>query len=142
MQHLLVVVALVFATGLSQDKVQFRARLSTVPIDLAMQNTIAGRGTVTATLAGTTLTVAGDFAGLKTAATVARIHRGPKGIRGPAVFELVVTNAPTGTVSGTFELTPPQVDDLKASRFYIQLHSAKAPDGNLWGWLLPQEGRR
>ena len=95
MPHLLVVVALVFATGLSQD-IQFRARLSTVPIDVAMQSTIAGRGTVTATLAGTTLTVAGDFAGLKTPATVAKIHRGPKGIRGPAILDLVVTKARQG----------------------------------------------
>jgi hypothetical protein len=24
----------------------------------------------------------------------------------------------------------------------VQLHSEKAPDGNLWGWILPQENRR
>jgi hypothetical protein len=28
------------------------------------------------------------------------------------------------------------VEALKAGRFYIQLHSERAPDGNLWGWLL------
>jgi len=31
------------------------------------------------------------------------------------------------------------VTDLEKGRFYVQLHSEKAPDGNLWGWLLPQE---
>jgi hypothetical protein len=121
---------------------QFRARLSMVPIDLAMQSNIAGRGRVSATLAGSTLTVTGDFADLKTPATVARVHVGTKGIRGPAIFELTVSKATSGTIAGTFELTPQQVQDVKNSRMYVQLHSEKAPDGNLWGWLLPAEGRQ
>ena len=120
----------------------FRARLSTVPIDLLMQRTITGRGSVTATLAGTTLAVKGTFEGLTSPATMARIHRGPKGIRGPAVLDLMVSQATSGTVAGTFELTAEQVDNLAHSRLYIQLHSQKAPDGNLWGWLLPDEARR
>jgi hypothetical protein len=24
----------------------------------------------------------------------------------------------------------------------VQLHSEKAPEGNLWGWLLPQEAKK
>jgi hypothetical protein len=121
----------------AQTKSQFRARLSPVPIDVAMQNTIAGSGSVTATLAGTKLTVTGTFTGLKTAATVARIHVAPKGLRGAAILDLTVSPATSGTLSGTFELTPRQLDDLTHQSFYIQLHSEKAPDGNLWGWLLP-----
>lgn len=125
-----------------QAKGQFRARLSVVPIDVAMQGTIAGSGTVTATLSGTKLTLSGSFADLKTPATVARLHAGPRGIRGPALLDLTVTQATSGTITGTFELTAAQVDDLLKSRMYVQLHSAKAPDGNLWGWLLPLEGRK
>ena len=157
MQHLLAIVVLLLplalvgsqaaapsraATPVVQGKQQFRARLSTVPIDVAMQASIAGRGHATATLTGNTLTVDGEFADLKTPATIAHIHSGPKGIRGPAVLELTVTKAVKGTISGRFELTPQQIDDLKNSRLYVQLHSEKAPDGNLWGWLLPQETRR
>ena len=41
--------------------------------------------------------------------------------------------------SGTVELTKAQADDLAAGRLYIQIHSQKAPDGNLWGWLLAPE---
>jgi hypothetical protein len=126
----------------AQATSKFRARLAPVPIDIVMQSAIAGRGMVTATLAGTTLTIAGTFADLKTPATVARIHVGPKGIRGPAVLDLTVSKATSGTIAGTFELTPEQRDDLRSSRLYVQVHSEKAPDGNLWGWLLPQEGRR
>jgi hypothetical protein len=123
-------------------KGQFRARLSVVPLDLTMQSRIAGRGTVTATLSGTTLTIKGEFTELKTPATVARVHNGSKGIRGPALFDLEVSKATSGTISGVIELTAAQIDELKNSRFYIQLHSQKAPEGNLWGWLLPLEDRK
>jgi len=126
----------------AQDKGQFRARLSTVPIDVAQQSTIAGNGSATATLTNRKISVTGTFANLKTPATMAKIHVAPKGMRGPAIFDLVVSNATSGALSGEFELTPAQVRDLMAGRFYIQLHSEKAPEGNLWGWLLPQETRR
>lgn len=142
MQHFVIAAAVLLATGAVQEKLQFRARLSTVPIDVAMQTTIAGRGNVTASLVGTTLTIAGEFADLKTRATTAKIHVAPKGIRGPALLDLAATRDVRGTIAGTFELTPQQIADLKGGRFYIQLHSEKAPEGNLWGWLLPQEGRR
>lgn len=132
-------------TPTAQSKGQFRARLSPVPIDVAMQSTIAGSGTVTATLAGNKLTITGTYAGLKTPATAARIHVAPKGLRGAPILDLTVsagTPATSGTLSGTFDLTPQQIDDLTHSSFYIQLHSEKAPDGNLWGWLLPQEAKK
>lgn len=126
----------------AQATSQFRARLAPVPIDIVMQAAIAGRGQVTATLMGTTLSITGTFADLKTPATFARIHVGPKGIRGPAVLDLAVSKGTAGTMAGTFDLTPEQLDDLRNSRLYVQLHSEKAPEGNLWGWLLPHEGRR
>ena len=130
------------AGAFAQGKTEFRARLATVPIDVAMQNVIAGSGAATATLTGTRLTVSGTFAGLRSPATIARIHLAPKGLRGASIFDLTVSTGTSGTISGTFELTPVQIEDLSKSRLYIQLHSEKAPDGNLWGWLLPQERRR
>lgn len=126
----------------AQDASTFRARLSTVPIDVAMQSTVAGSGRATATLKGQTLTIDGTFEGLKSSATFGKVHVGPKGIRGPAVLDLTVTNDTRGTLTGTFDLTPAQLDDLRSSRFYLQLHSEGAPEGNLWGWLLPDQARQ
>jgi hypothetical protein len=123
----------------------FKGRIAPVPIDVSMQATIAGSGSVTAVLAGNKLTINGTFDGVKSPATIAQIHRSPvRGVRGPAVFDLTVakTDAASGTLSGTFELTPLQIADLEKGRLYVQLHSEKAPDGNLWGWLSPQENRR
>jgi hypothetical protein len=129
-------------TASAQGKTQFRARLSTVPIDVAMQNVIAGSGAASATLTGNTLTVSGEFNGLKSPATFAKIHVAPKGIRGPAILDLDVTKDSSGTLRGTFELDGQQIAALKESRFYVQIHSEKAPEGNLWGWLLPQAAKR
>ena len=140
----LTALALVAFTAFSgAQTAQYRARLSVVPIDIPMQSTIAGSGTTTATLKGTTLAITGTFAGLKTPATVARVHRGPRtAMRGPAIGDLTVTAATSGTITGSIELTKEQIDDLAAGRIYIQVHSQKAPDGNLWGWLLASEGKK
>ena len=133
-----------FVSAAQQPKT-FKARLSPVPIDLSMQATIAGSGSVTAVLTGTKLSLTGSFDGLKSPATIAQVHKGPnRGIRGPVVSDLAVTksDAASGTLSGSLDLTPLQVADLEKGRLYVQLHSEKAPDGNLWGWLAPQESRR
>ena len=120
----------------------FRARLSPVPIDLAMAATIAGSGSVTATLNGSKLSINGTFDGLKSPATVARLHKGQRGVRGEPILDLTVTKATSGTIAANLDLTPQQVQDLQQMRLYVQLYSEKAPDGNLWGWLLPQETKR
>ena len=88
----------------AQAKGQFRARLSTVPIDVAMQSTVAGTGSATATLTDRKLSVTGTFDNLKSAATMAKIHVAPKGMRGPAILDLTVTTATSGTLSGEFDL--------------------------------------
>ena len=120
----------------AQGTEQFRARLSPVPVEATTLAGIAGSGSVTAMLAGTKLSITGTFAGLRTPATVAQIHNGPKGVRGPAIFDLTVAKATSGAISGTFALNRTQVQDLKDGKFYVQVHSEKAPEGNLWGWLL------
>jgi hypothetical protein len=120
----------------SQTGETYKVRLTPVPLDAAMMARIAGSGSATAVLNGTKLTINGTFDGLRSPATVAKIHRAFKGIRGPAVLDLTVTKGMTGTISGTVELTPGQVEDLRNARLYIQIYSERAPEGNLWGWLL------
>lgn len=114
----------------------FKARLSPVPV-ANTRDGITGLGSVTATLNGRSLAIRGTFEGMQTAATIGQLHLGPRGVRGPVMFELVVTKGTSGTVTGTLTLTPVQIEAVKLGRFYVQIHSEKAPDGNLWGWLLP-----
>jgi hypothetical protein len=87
--------------------------------------------------------VTGRFEGLKSPATIARIHKSPtRGVRGPELFELDASPGTSGTISGRLDLSPTQVADLEKGLLYVQLHSEKAPDGNLWGWLLSQDQKR
>src|SRR4051812_40484326 len=125
------------ASFASQGEEIFKGRLSLVPIDLAMRNSITGTGSVSATLIAAKLTVKGSFEGLRTPAIAARLHQGRvMGIRGPAVFDLTFAKATGGSLTGSFDLSAEQVESLKKGKFYIQIDSEKAPEGNLWGWLL------
>jgi hypothetical protein len=124
--------------GAAQNQQKFRVRLATVPMDGGMRDAVAGAGAASAVLAGTRLTINGTFGGLRSPGTAARLHSGPAtGVRGPSVAELTVSRATSGTISGSLDLTPVQVQSLQKGRLYIQVSSEKAPDGNLWGWILP-----
>ena len=115
----------------------FRARLSPVPVESNNASKITGGGLVTATLDGATLTISGTFQGMKSAATIAQVHMGQRGVRGPVEFDLQIDKSPNGSIKGSASLTKVQIDTLRRGWYYIQIHAEQAPDGNLWGWLLP-----
>jgi hypothetical protein len=116
----------------------FETRLSPSPLTDGTRVNIAGEGRAKASLEGRTLAISGDFHGLVTAATTAQIYDGLGiAIPGPKAFDLTVTQATSGRVSGSVILTAKQAAALRAGHFYVQINSQKAPDGNLTGWLLP-----
>jgi hypothetical protein len=124
--------------GVAQSGNVFKGRLSKVPVDAKMVPIILGTGTATATLSGTRATIAGTFEGMGTPATVARLYQSKMtGMRGKSMSELTVTKAASGSLSGTVNLAPDQVESLRKGRLYIQIDSDKGPEGHLWGWLLP-----
>jgi hypothetical protein len=128
---------LVATLSSAQNTKTFKTRLAPVPIDLTMAPAITGSGSVTASLNGSRLTFTGTFEGLAGPATIAQVHKGPvAGVRGPVLFDLTVTHGTSGTISGAVDLTPAQIVDLDKRRLYVQIHSEKAPEGNLWGWLF------
>jgi CHRD domain len=120
-----------------------QARLAPVPIDVAMQETIAGVGSATATLAGTTLGVEGTYRGLRSPATTVRVYESARmGMRGAVVGEFKSGGGTSGAFKGTVTLSPAQAAAFAKGLLYVQIQSEKAPDGNLWGWLTPPKGRR
>ncbi len=127
------------AVALSASAQQsFKVRLRPVPIEASTAANTTGAGDATAQLAGTKLTVSGNFAGLKGAATVARLHQGAvMGVRGPAIADVTVPTSTAGNFNAEVTLTAAQVEGLRQGHVYLQIHSETAPDGNLWGWLLP-----
>jgi hypothetical protein len=115
----------------------FKARLSPVPVDAKTRADITGVGSVTATLAGAKLSITGSFEGLRSQALDAKLHQGPAtGVRGPAILDVTIPHATSGALSASLNLTPQQIESLKKGQLYLQIDSEKAPDGNLWGWLL------
>jgi hypothetical protein len=116
----------------------FETRLSPSPLTDGTRVNITGEGTALVQWDGNILSVSGNFAGLATNATTAALYDGPGiGIPGPKAFDLSVTEGTSGMIWGSLQLTRKQLADLRAGRYYVQINSQKAPDGNLTGWLLP-----
>ena len=121
----------------AQNEVRYKVRLAPVPMDIAMRSTVAGMGSATAVVKGTSLTITGTFDGLRSPATAARLHQGPAmGIRGMPFGDLTISKATNGTITGSVTLTPEQARALERGRVYLQISSERAPDGNLWGWFV------
>ena len=117
----------------------YASRLTPVAYDGAMRANVQGDGHVSASLNGSSLTVTGDFTGLPSAATSVKLYSGPGiGVPGDAILDLQLSGQNQGTISGTAKLNSRQLAALKQGHVYVQLNSQKAPDGNLWGWLLPE----
>ena len=117
----------------------YASRLTAVAYDGAMRANVQGDGHVSATLNGSSLTVSGDFTALPSAASSVKLYSGPGiGVPGDAILDLQLSGQNQGTISGTVKLNGRQLAALKQGHVYVQLNSQKAPDGNLWGWLLPE----
>jgi hypothetical protein len=144
--------ALFATTSLAQSGDKYKARLAPAPpLQLrGGQAAVAGLGSAAATLSGRRLTITGTFEKMASEATTAMVGLGlVKGARGDKIFDLTVSKAAqadppgtSGTISGTFDLTPAQVDALRAGKLYIQINSTGtnnnqgAPNGHLLGWIL------
>jgi CHRD domain len=121
----------------AQSGEAFKTRLSALPADARTRASLAGSGSASSVLTGTTLAITGSFAGLLSAATSASLRSSvAAGVRGPAIGDLMISKAASGTFTGSFELTPQQLTSLRKGGLYVEIHSEKAPDGVLWGWLL------
>lgn len=124
-------------TLLGQSPETFKTRLSPIASSGKAREQVSGLGMATAVLSGARLTVNGSFDGLKTPATAVKLHDGVAlGARGPAIRDLTITKAMTGSVSGSVDLNPQEVEHLRQGRLYLQIYSEKPADGTLWGWLI------
>lgn len=81
------------------------------------------------------------FSGLTSDATAAYIH-GPAGPGANAPVVLVLTPRNmypiTSPLRGSATLTDAQAADLTAGKWYVNVHTARNPNGELRGQLLPQ----
>jgi hypothetical protein len=113
----------------------FDFRLSPGPRLVGTRADMSGSGQVHASLQGNVLTLQGSYQGLLGKPTDAHLAMGSlPGVRGPTVAPLAVAD---GTVKGRVTLNARQLAAYRKGGLYVEIDSAEAPDGDLWGWVLP-----
>ena len=94
---------------------------------------VGASGKFTATVTGTTLKWTLTFAHLSGSATASHIHGG---VRGKAGGVLVPLCGPcTSPASGTATVTAAQLADMVAGKDYVNVHTAKNPNGEIRGQI-------
>ena len=78
-----------------------------------------------------------NFTGLSGPATMAHFH-GPASESTNAGVALPWTNPVTSPLEGSATLTPAQVADLMAGRWYANVHTAAHPGGEIRGQMMPR----
>ena len=136
-----VALAALTAPGAAQtpDVERFGGRLSRLPVDLQTTSTIRGEGKVTAELRGRELTLSAEFRGLSGLVTAVHVHNAPRARPGGVAFPIDIGDPPgtAGAIAATVTLSDAQAAELRAGRYYLQVHTETNPDGELRGWLLP-----
>lgn len=72
--------------------------------------------------------------------TAAHVHQGQPGVSGPILFSLDQAGAGSGIWSGAADLNATQVQAVLQGSYYLDLHTAAAPQGLLRGQILQQGG--
>ncbi len=86
-------------------------------------------------LEGRTLTLHGTYRGLLGKAADVHLAMGSMpGVRGSAIAPLAAAD---GAISGQVVLTSRQLAAFQKGGLYVEIDSAEAPDGDLWGWIMP-----
>jgi hypothetical protein len=130
----LVVAALATASKPTGTTFKLKAAMNIGQETARVKSAKAGAaGRFSATLDGTTLKWTLTFKNLSGPATMAHIHKAPRGVAGPIIVPLCMPC--TSPVTGTTVLTADQVKDLLAGRDYANVHTAKNPGGEIRGQI-------
>ena len=99
-------------------------------------STATGVGTCVLNDAQTQLTYTVMYTGLVANRTASHFH-GPAlaGVNAPVVFGIAAAGSPSGTISGVWNLTPTDVANLFAGKFYFNVHSQTYPGGEIRGQI-------
>jgi hypothetical protein len=131
---------LCMATAASAATIEFKASLdgkSEVPA-----NATAGYGDLLATLNTSTksLSYTLTFGGLTGSATAAHFHGPAAPGANAGVAVAIGGKGPTSPVSGTATLTDAQMGDLEAGKWYVNVHTAANPGGEIRGQVMKEGG--
>ncbi len=96
-----------------------------------------GRGAGYAVLwTDSTLRYRMTFSGLTGAVTNAHFHNGAVGVSG-GVAQAISFMATDNTLSGSWKLSPAAIDNLRGERYYVNIHTAANPGGEIRAQVRP-----
>jgi hypothetical protein len=128
-------VALITAGSPALGDAGFDFRLSPGPRLVGTRAETSGGGQVHASLQGRTLTLRGTYRGLLGKPVDVHLAMGSlPGVRGPVVASLTAAD---GAISGQVVLNARELSAFQKGGLYVEIDSAEAPDGDLWGWIMP-----
>jgi CHRD domain len=123
------------AAGKTPRPVKFKAALNVGQEKPHPKGTKVGAsGHFTATLTGTTLTWKLTWKSLSGPATASHIHLGKKGVNGGILVTLCPPSC-TSPLTGMSALTPAIIADMKAQKTYVNVHTARNPNGEIRGQI-------
>ena len=128
------VLSAVAAGGTHATKMNFTAVLNAgqeVPHPAGAMSGASGK--FTASVSGTQITWKLTFSHLTGAATAAHIHTGKKGVEGAVIVPLC--GPCKSPASGTGTVTSSQLKAMKAGTTYVNVHTAKNPNGEIRGQI-------
>jgi len=136
-----VLLSILFFSACKKDKdnpapttVNFAATLNGANESSPNASTATGTATGTFNTTSKILTVTTTYSGI--VVTVGHIHKGEIGVSGPVEFPFVITASPIVFTSSA--LTDSEINDLMENKYYVNLHSAAYPGGEIRGQLIKQ----
>lgn len=122
----------------AQQAVTYKAHLTAKDEVPPNASPATGDGTFTLNPATKELTWDVKYSGLSGPAAAAHIH-GPAapGTNAGVVVPFDVPKAPAGEIKGSKALTDAQIADLKAGKYYVNIHTEANKGGEIRGQLMP-----
>lgn len=140
-----ITLAALFATGVAaitgcaqmEQKMGMDTPMMSVPLSASQevpQNSSNGRGTAKIDLDGSKLKWTIDYSGMSGPVTAGHIH-GPAMMGSNAGVVIPFTGSMASPISGSADITAAQIADMKAGKYYINLHTAANPGGEIRGQI-------
>ncbi len=128
--------AFIFSTTASAQQ-KFTVSLNGVQENPPVNSTGRGSCVLTLDTAETQITLSCTYSGLGSNASAAHIYtNGPVGVNGPFLFNLTGASGTSGTLTlAPTAVTPAQVADLRAKRWYVNIHTTNFPGGEIRGQI-------
>lgn len=128
--------AFIFSTTASAQQ-KFTVNLNVLQENPPVNSPGRGRCVLTLDTAETQITLSCTYAGLGSNASAAHIYtNGPVGVNGSVLFNLTGASGTSGTLNlAPTAVTPAQVADLRAKRWYVNIHTTNFPGGEIRGQI-------